>query len=98
MRCPECGHDNLPGADECASCMGSLMQQDVPQANTPLEETIMVAPIASFQAPHPETTPEGTPLRAAIAQMQEQNVGYLLVTASDGRLVGIFTERDVLCK
>jgi CBS domain-containing protein len=78
--------------------MGSLMQADVPQPTTPLEETIMDAPIASFHPPVAETVPEGTPLRAAVARMQEKNIGYLLVTGRRGELVGIFTERDVLCK
>ena len=32
MLCPGCGHDNLPGADQCAECQTSLTQEDVPTA------------------------------------------------------------------
>ncbi len=30
--------------------------------------------------------------------MQERNVGYLLVTGPDARLLGILTEHDLLCR
>src|SRR5262249_26691273 len=98
MRCPACGHDNLPGADDCVSCLHSLMQEDVPQPTTPLEATIMGDPVTSLAVPAPECVSLGTPLARAIGRMQEKNIGYLLVTDGGGRLVGIFTERDLLRK
>src|SRR5262245_24577201 len=98
MRCPACGHDNLPGLDECTSCLNSLMQEDVPQPTTPLEATIMGDPVTSLAGPAPEAVPLGTPLAQAIGRMQEQNIGYLLVIDSAGKLVGIFTERDLIRK
>jgi len=98
MRCPACGHDNLPGADECASCLQSLMQEDVPQPETPFEATIMGHPVAPLCQPEPERVRAGTLLAGALAQMQAKNVGYVLVTDEDGRLTGIFTERDLVQK
>jgi CBS domain-containing protein len=98
MRCPACGHANLEGVDECASCMESLMQEDVPQAETPFEATIMDAPVASLSPPSPQCVPIGTSLREVVHRMQDAKVGYVLVTDADGRLAGIFTERDVLCR
>lgn len=37
-----------------------------------------------------------TPIRLAIRLMKERNTGSVLVVHSDGRLGGIFTERDAL--
>ena len=98
MRCPSCGQDNLPGEDECASCLHSLTQEDVPQPGTAFEATLMNHSVAPLCQPHPETVAAGTPLARAVAQMQAKNVGYLLVTDGNGRLAGIFTERDILRK
>src|SRR5687768_5095217 len=98
MICPSCGYDNLPGHDECAECLASLMQEDVPQPDTPLRRQVMVDPISTLEAPSIElqTAPAGTSLAEAVRQMQEKNVGYLLITDPRGRLCGIFTEREVL--
>jgi CBS domain-containing protein len=74
------------------------MQEDLPQADTPMKRTIMVDPIAVLDSPVPECIPAGTTVAAAIAQMKGKNVGYVLVTDTEGRLAGIFTERDVLLK
>ncbi len=96
MRCPTCGLDNLPGADECTSCLKSLMQEDVPAPATPLEASIMDDPIAALDPSEPECVPVGTPVRAAIAHMQAKNVGYLLILDGDRKLQGIFTEDDLV--
>ena len=98
MICPSCGYDNLPGHDECAECQASLMQEDQPQPDTPLRRQVMVDPISTLEASSVElqTAPTGTSLSEAIRKMQEKNVGYLLITDPQGKLAGIFTERDVL--
>jgi CBS domain-containing protein len=98
MRCPACGYNNLPGVDECVMCLGSLMQDDLPQADTPVKQTIMLQPIAVLHSPVPECVPTGTTVAEAVARMKAKNVGYVLVTDAEGRLAGIFTERDLLLK
>src|SRR5688500_5929747 len=98
MRCPACGHDNLPGADECAHCLESLMKEDVPQPATPLDPTLVDHAIGSMESRAPGCVPLGTALGQALAHMQRRNVGYILVTDDDHRLAGIFTEHDLLAK
>jgi CBS domain-containing protein len=98
VKCPSCGYDNLPGVDECVRCLESLMQEDVPQARTAVEHSIMFDPIASLHSPPPQTVTPGTPLSEVVRQMRETNIGYVLVLDVEQRLVGIFTERDLLCK
>lgn len=100
MICPSCGHRNLPGLDLCTRCLGSLMQEDVPQPDTALRWRVMVDPVSSLDPStiEPQVVPAGTSVAEGIRRMQEKNVGYLLVTGPDGALVGIFTEHDVLCQ
>jgi predicted transcriptional regulator len=98
--CPSCGYENVPGQDECIRCESSLMQEDVPQPDTPTRWRVMVDPISSLDPStiEPQIVPAGTSLAEGVRRMQEKNVGYLLVTGTDGRLAGILTEHDLLCR
>lgn len=98
MKCPACGRDNLPGVDECVHCLESLMQEDVPQPETPVERSIMIDPIAALRSPAPEIVSLDTPISEVVRHMREVNVGYVLVLDREMRLAGILTERDLLCK
>lgn len=42
--------------------------------------------------------PPSAAVREAAFVMRERHIGSVLVVASDGRLCGIFTERDLLCR
>jgi signal-transduction protein with cAMP-binding, CBS, and nucleotidyltransferase domain len=44
------------------------------------------------------TLPEGTTVLEAARAMTARKVGAVLVTTSDGRLAGIFTERDLMAR
>jgi CBS domain-containing protein len=98
MICPACGYENLPGQDRCATCESSLMQEDVPQPDTPSRWRIMVDPISSLEPStvEPQIVPAGTSLAEGVRRMQEKNIGYLLVTDGGGKLIGILTEHDLL--
>ena len=93
MICPDCSHDNIDGDDVCDACGQPLV--NIEHAGSELEKTItretikMLAPSAQF-AITPETT-----VGEAIQKLVEKRIGCVLVE-SNGELVGIFTERDVL--
>jgi CBS domain-containing protein len=46
----------------------------------------------------PLTLSSGTTVRHACEAMRERRVGAVLVTEGEGRLVGIFTGRDAVCR
>jgi CBS domain-containing protein len=46
----------------------------------------------------PVTLPPQASVQEACARMREQRVGAVLVVAEDGRLLGIFTGRDAVCR
>jgi CBS domain-containing protein len=98
MKCPGCDFENLPGADACENCGTSLTREDVPQAGTEVERSLMEDPVECLHPNRPLTVDLLTSLAAAIQLMRNHHIGCVLVTAADGSLVGILTERDLLQK
>jgi len=96
MICPTCGHDNIPGVDDCAECRSSLLQEGLHA--TRAHRIIMTDPISALDPPSPVCVSPETSLAGAVAFLRKHNVGAVLVTDAEGRLSGIFTERDVLYK
>jgi CBS domain-containing protein len=98
MICPTCGHDNIPGQDHCVECLASLSQEDLPAPTSAAHHIIMTDPISRLRPPKPVCVSPDTSLAESIAQLRSKNVGALLITDAAGKLIGIFTERDVLYK
>src|SRR4029077_5243329 len=95
MKCPDCGHDNVAGADECQDCGGSLWGFD-PKGNE-VEQGLASHPISVLCPREPVSVHPDTPVREVIASMAEKRIGCVLVEES-ANLLGVFTERDVLNK
>jgi CBS domain-containing protein len=98
--CPSCGFDNIPGADTCEQCMTSLTHEDIPpeEARDAVEKSLLGDTVAELRRARPVTIGTGESLKKVVATMRDARVGCLLVTATDGALVGIITERDLLTK
>ena len=95
MRCPDCGHDNVAGTDECQECGGSLWGFD-PKGNE-VEQGLSAHPISVLCPREPICVHPDTPVREVIASMAEKKIGCVLVEES-ANLLGVFSERDVLNK
>jgi CBS domain-containing protein len=67
------------------------------ESDLSVEESLRQERIRSLQLPPPPIVETGTSLRDALALMKSHKSGTVLV-CTDGRLTGIFTERDVLMK
>ena len=98
MKCPSCGYDNLPGTDACENCGTSLTREDVPQAGTEVERSLMEDPVECLQPISPMRVDLQTSLQQAIQLMLDHGIGCVLVIADNGKLTGILTERDLLQK
>jgi CBS domain-containing protein len=98
MICPVCSHDNLPGAEQCGHCLLDLTQLDQPMAQDRVERSLLEDRVAVLK-PRPAVTlsPTAT-VGEAIRTMLANNVGALLIVDNAGRLLGIFSERDLLTK
>ena len=98
MICPNCGFDNLPGAEECSSCLQDLTQLDRPIPLDRIERTLMETPVAVLRPPRPVTVPPTATLAEVMRLLIERDLGAILVAGGDGKLLGIFSERDLLIK
>jgi CBS domain-containing protein len=97
MLCPSCGHDNIEGADRCEECMTSLFNLDVPQAGREgLSRSVMEDSIKQLEQEFLGVAPDTSALEV-IKRMKAAGLGCALVM-DEGKLVGIFTERDLLNK
>ncbi len=98
MICPNCNHNNLPGSEACAECSQDLTQLDKPMAQDRVEKSLLEDNIGGMCKRDPITTLGTTKVRDAIQTMLTQNIGALLVIDADAKLIGIFSERDLLAK
>jgi CBS domain-containing protein len=98
MICPNCGHDNLPGDEECSRCSQDLTQLDRPVAHDQVERSLMEDAVCSLHPPEPITALPTTSVSDAIQTMLKRDIGALLVVDASGMLLGIFSERDLLTK
>ncbi len=97
MICPSCGTENIDGSDRCENCLSSFRDLDIPspEAAEGLARYVMEDKLSGLEK---ETSIIVAPDTSAIevaTRMKELNTGCALVL--DGpKLVGIFTEHDVL--
>lgn len=98
MICPSCGYDNIEGVDRCEECVTSLLNLDVPRADTErgLARSVMEDNLNQIEQEFLGIAPD-TPVSEVIEQMKQARLGCALVL-DEGKLVGIFTERDLLNK
>ena len=100
MICPSCGHDNLEGMDRCDNCMKSFRDLDVPSADATngLVRSVMEDDLNRLDQMETLTVrPDETAIEVA-RRMKDAHTGCALVVDEQGKLVGIFTEHDVLRK
>jgi CBS domain-containing protein len=95
-RCPACGVENLPGEDVCANCGAPLWGLDTPEPVS-IQDRLLGERLDAIGLAEPVVVAADTPLDRAIEQMKATGTDCLLVV-HEGRLVGIFTERDAVLK
>ena len=98
MICPHCGHDNLPGGEECSHCQMDLTQLDRPIPSNRIERSLMDDPVRVLRPKRPVTVQPSTTVGNTIQMLLDNEIGALLVVNAEGELVGIFSERDLLAK
>src|SRR2546430_3255434 len=97
MICPSCGYDNIEGADRCEECTTSLFNLDDSQGGKrDLARSVMEDDLSHLEHELLGVTPDSS-VNEVINQMKKARLGCALVL-DDGKLVGIFTERDLLKK
>ncbi len=98
MLCPSCNCKNLPGDDVCKRCKQPLTPFNLPQPENQVERSLMYDQVKTLKQQTPVVIHHAANLGQAIALMYEANVGAILIVDDDGKLTGIFSERDLLKK
>ena len=97
MTCPSWAHEILDGRDRCETCLAPVRQLDIPSADAAegLARSVMEDNLSHLD--HDETISVSSDMQAGeVARlMNAANAGCALVV-DGGKLVGIFTEHDVL--
>ena len=97
MLCPSCGYDNIEGADRCEECMTSLFNLDESQGGKrDLARSVMEDDLSKLEKEFLAVAPD-TSANEVVNQMKQARLGCALVL-EQGKLIGIFTERDLLGK
>ena len=98
MICPSCGYDNIEGADRCEECMTPLFNLGAARAGAPggLAHTVMEDNLSQLDNEFLAVTPDSSATEV-VSQMRQARLGCALII-DGGKLVGIFTERDLLNK
>ncbi len=93
--CPNCGHENIEGTDQCENCLSDLRTWDVPSTEHPVTENELSLPLSEVQLSKPVVIGADATLGDALDVMAERKTEALVVVGAEG-IVGVFTERDVL--
>ena len=97
MICPFCDCDNLAGVEQCARCHADLTNLDDPSSAADIERDLLHRPLGELAVRDCVEVSPDTLVREIIRQLNEGGYHCAIVT-SDGQIVGIFTERDILNK
>jgi 2-oxoglutarate ferredoxin oxidoreductase subunit beta len=98
VECPCCGTLNLPGTDECHMCLISLTHEERSAAEVQrrLEASLYECTVADLEPAAAVTVSEEATVREAFGIMKERAIGSVMLVDGEGRLAGLFTERDIL--
>ena len=99
-KCPLCDHPNLPGADECELCLASLTHEEpsAAEAQSRIEQSLREDSVEKLNPAGAVSVPESVTVKTALDVMREKRIGCVLATNTEGKLTGIFTERDALTR
>ncbi|MBI4348293.1 MAG: CBS domain-containing protein [Elusimicrobia bacterium] len=97
MKCPDCGHVNLPGEEDCSACHAPIAVLSTPQPKQGMQKRILEGSVRDLQPHDAANLGVDATLEQAVKLMREKKVGCVLVMKGDA-LAGILTERDLLLK
>ncbi|OGH63251.1 MAG: hypothetical protein A3G34_15475 [Candidatus Lindowbacteria bacterium RIFCSPLOWO2_12_FULL_62_27] len=99
MICPDCGYDNYQGEEVCERCLHDLTQVDTaPRPKNEMHRHIIEDPVSRLNpAAHLLSCKPGDKVSDVIESMKKQRLGCVVIE-DNRRLIGVFTERDVVMK
>lgn len=96
--CPACDHENIDGAECCEHCGDDLTHLSRPRAKSPIEKSLHKRTVAALRRHDPVVVSPQRKLLDVIASLVHHRDGCVVVVDAQGKVVGIFTERDLVLK
>lgn len=96
-KCCYCGAHNFDGADVCEQCLEPLGEPVLTHVDSDVERCLLHDKVVLLLPRKPIVVAPAMPVREALQLMVERSIGCVLVV-DDGRLAGIFTERDIVTR
>jgi CBS domain-containing protein len=99
MICPDCGHENIEGADLCEACQQPLDHLSEPQPATDIEDKLRERTLRDLvRSPDkPVCVTPRTRVGEVLDLLVANRIGCVLVVEGE-KLAGIFSERDALLR
>jgi CBS domain-containing protein len=98
IQCPYCDAENIPGSEVCAHCGQTLTDVEQLVPATEVERSLLKDRLDVLEPSKPVVSVEpDVPVREVINLLAGRAIGCVLIV-KEGRVVGIFSERDALCK
>jgi CBS domain-containing protein len=95
--CPYCDAENIEGADACQACGEALTHLSVRVPSSSVEADLLRDRIERLWPKSPSAVAPETPVGEVLNKMVGETIGCVMVV-DQGKLVGIFSERDALMK
>lgn len=97
MNCPLCGFENIEGDDWCAKCRTDLADAGGDARAADIERDLLNRPLGDLVTDNFVEVPPNRSVRDTVKACNEGGY-HCAIVVSDGKVVGMFTERDVLLK
>lgn len=97
MKCPDCGSENIEGADECAACSAPLVNVQALTPKRGMERRILEGLISDLAPKRATKVVPSDSLEKAVAAMRQAKIGCVLAV-EDGKCVGVLSERELVLK
>lgn len=97
LQCPFCDYENLEGADSCARCETTLADVEGLAAQSDMEIDLLHRPLGDLIADDYITVGGQETVGNVVRRLNEEGQHCAIVMDQE-RILGIFTERDVLNK
>jgi len=97
ITCGLCDSENIDGAEICDNCGQPLVDAHLPPPANEVERRLLRDRVSLLAPQSPVTVVPTMPVGSVLRLMVERKIGCVVV-AEEGKLLGIFSERDALLK
>lgn len=96
--CPACGEEIIEGAETCDNCGCDLAHLGRPRARTSIDKSFHKKPVSVLRRHEAVVVPLDRKVQDVLASLVMHRDGCAVVVDPEGKVAGVFSERDLLMK